>query len=122
MEGSPRIFARVEKRLEHLVQHEGGQANAIGRKGHRGCRAVIGAEGAALVKDGGQRQGDDDQRHGGGQGQDQREFRAAVEGFAPALGIARPQAAGQVGQKDGAHGDCDHAERKLVQAVGIDEP
>ena len=69
-ERAARILARVEQRLQHLVQHEGGQAQRHRPPAPARCWPSSSAPKAPRWnRTGDQRQRDDHQRHGGGHGQ-----------------------------------------------------
>ena len=58
----------------------------------------------------------------GGQGERERELGGAVDRVAAARAVAGLEAAREVGQEHDADGDADHAERQLVEPVGVGEP
>ena len=73
-----RVLAGEEARMQHLDQHEGREAERERGKHGGGRLRIDGGEGAALEQHAHDGFGRNEQRDGGGQGQEQRGFERAV--------------------------------------------
>ena len=116
------VFPCVKQRLQHLVQHERGQTDAVDGQDNGGGIGIGCGEGAAFVQHRAQGFGNHHQRHGGGQCHRERKLCPAVERGATAHAILGAQTSGQVRQQDGADGNAHHPEGQLVQPIGIGQP
>ena len=115
----PGVLAGEKAGQEHLRHHEGGQAAGKSGQSSGDLNGIGGGEGAALEKHLNDGLRDDDERDRGGQREEEREFEAPVLACRGACLVMIRQMPRQRRQEDHADGDSHHAERKLVDAVGI---
>ncbi len=108
--------------MQHLLENEGRQAQSVDGADQSGGLGVRRIESPTLEQDSDEDAGYCDQRDGSGDRQRQRHLGRARQGVASALGVASLKATRQVGEKDDADGDAHHAERKLVEPVGVGQP
>ncbi len=116
-----RIATGIERGGEAPHQHEGKEPDRIGGKGGARGGGGGGGEGAAGEERAHDEIGDDDGGDSARDGEEKRKLNAAGLRRGRALFIARGEPPRHLGQKNGADGDADHADGKLVDAVGVIE-
>ncbi len=121
VERRARVAARRKARDQHLDQHEGRQADGEGGQRIGRGDGGRGVEGAALEQHADDRLVQRHQPGRGGQGQQQGELDGAILVGQCRVVAAGPDLARQQRQQGGADGDADHAQRQLVDAVGVVE-
>ena len=116
------VLARIEAGGQHLDQHVGGQAEDDDRQHGGGDVGVARGEFSALEQRAGKRPGGDAQGERGGQGQEHAEVERLGLDMRGLVGLGRADVAADRGQDGGAERGADHAQRKLIEAVGVVEP
>ena len=116
-----RILPRQETGDDDLDQHEGGQAEGVGRERRRHLGHLMRPEVPALEQHMQDRVAFQQQGDSGRQRQEQGEFQPAVLGMQRGAVLAPADMAGEGGENGRRDRHTDDAQRQLVQPVGIGE-
>ena len=104
------IFPGEEAGRQRLDQHERRKPDGEGRQGARGSQRILGQEPAAFEQDADDRIGQQPQRHGSRQAEQQAELEGAILVGHGRLRVAGAQLAGEQRQQCRADGDADDAQ------------
>ena len=115
------VVVREKARRQHFAQHKGRQPDCVSGERRRGRLGVGGPKGAALEQDRHDRMRQHDKGCCSRQGQQQRQFDAAVLRRGRAGQIAGAHLARQRRQDRRRDGDPDNPQRQLVEPVGVIE-
>ena len=115
----PGVAARQKRDRGAAHQHERQEPDRIGLQRGAGRRRVGGGEGAAHEQRAHDQVRQQQERDQARDRQQQRELDRAVLGVARAGLVAARQPVGHLRQQHGADRDADHADRQLIEPVGV---
>ena len=116
------VLAGVEARRQHLHHNDAHQPDAVGDQRPLGHRRIMGGELTVLEQGNRQRPGEDRQRHGARQRQQEAQAQTPVHQAAVFILVAAGDGFRQRWQQDSTQRHTQHAGRELHQTVGVVHP